>query len=125
MGKKLAKLYYREGGDGRSPARRLDKLSPALYNFIGFSFTGQGAEFEYRELNKDVDHWTKWKPITLYVPVELHGEVAKLKGGTIISVSGTWRPLCILSTQSKPVEVVKEALEELVNAEAKEDEQII
>ena len=103
---KKHKLYFR---DGQLVIRRLDKLVPMIYLHILKLFIEGDANNRYLELNKNVRHWSNYKPIPIELPKEFENSfkvLIKTIGNpyldkVIISYNGSWQPLVELTLQSE------------------------
>jgi hypothetical protein len=79
---KRHKLYYRAKSE---EVRRLDKTAPNLYLMILDGFIRGDFEKRYKEMNKNVKHWSELKPILVPVSQHLKEEMFKLtRGATLI-----------------------------------------
>ena len=97
---KKYKLYFRSQQDGS--LKRLDKVSLFLYVSIIKGFFNKGLFEEYKTKNKNIKHWSQYKPIDLIVPSDHLNEFRKLtnKNQIVISFSGSWQPLVKLTLKN-------------------------
>lgn len=97
---KKHKLYFRTRG---GQLKSLSKTSEDLFVFILNEFLVKGKNAEYLHINKAVEKWNQYKPITLEVPEEYETEYKTIFGfsPTTFSYDGSWKPLATLKLKSK------------------------
>lgn len=98
---KAQKLYFR---DKKGNIRNLYKADKIIYNYIFGLFFNKGGNARYSELNKDVKHWSNFKPLLHSAPENINVLVREkilVRGEAIISYNGSWQPLIQFTNLSK------------------------
>lgn len=118
--KKLKKIFrkhkmYVRGRNGM--LRRLDRLSPNIYETVLVAFMHGGASKRYEVVNKNVKHWKDWQPISLELEVKFKDEFnnilkkvlgfEKVKNFTVY-YNGSWKPLVQLTIKKNLNSIDKE-----------------